>query len=302
MDGAGARRDRHRPAHAGQIRPQGHRQGARPWPSKPVVIMMTAYGNIETAVEAMKRGAFDFLTKPVNLEKLEILIQRALKTKTLEVEVKQLHERLDEKFSFEGIVGNSQKLRDVIERVKLVAPSQGHHPHRGRDGLGQGADRAGHPPGQSAGAGAVHRGALRGAAADACWKASSSATSAARSPARPSGASAASRRPNGGTLFLDEIGEISPATQVKLLRFLETKSHRAHRRHEADPARRAPGRGHQQESRADGARTAHSARTCFSGSTSCASRCRRCASAPRMCRCCSTITSSFSARRTTCRR
>ena len=66
-------------------------------PNKPVVIMMTAYGSIETAVEAMKRGAFDFLTKPVNLEKLEILIQRALKTKTLEVEVQQLHERLDRK-------------------------------------------------------------------------------------------------------------------------------------------------------------------------------------------------------------
>ena len=83
-------------------------------PGKPVVIMVTAYGNIESAVEAMKRGAFDFLTKPVNLEKLEILIQRALKTKTLEVQVKQLHERLDERFSFEGIVGNSPKLRDVI--------------------------------------------------------------------------------------------------------------------------------------------------------------------------------------------
>ena len=93
-------------------------------PGKPVVIMVTAYGNIESAVEAMKRGAFDFLTKPVNLEKLEILIQRALKTKTLEVEVKQLHERLDERFSFEGIIGNSPKLLAVIERVKLVAPSK----------------------------------------------------------------------------------------------------------------------------------------------------------------------------------
>jgi DNA-binding NtrC family response regulator len=54
-------------------------------PGRPVVIMMTAYGNIETAVEAMRRGAFDFLTKPVNLEKLELLIQRALKARTLEV-------------------------------------------------------------------------------------------------------------------------------------------------------------------------------------------------------------------------
>ena len=76
-------------------------------PQKPAVLMMTAYGNIETAVEAMKRGAVDFLTKPVNLERLEVLIQRALKTRTLEVEVTHLHERLDDKFSFGGIVGHS---------------------------------------------------------------------------------------------------------------------------------------------------------------------------------------------------
>src|SRR5688572_30962152 len=72
-------------------------------PQRPAVLMMTAYGNIETAVEAMKRGAVDFLTKPVNIERLEVLIQRALKTKTLEVEVQHLHERLDEKFKLEGI-------------------------------------------------------------------------------------------------------------------------------------------------------------------------------------------------------
>src|SRR3954454_24496725 len=93
-------------------------------PQRPAVLMMTAYGNIDTAVEAMKRGAVDFLTKRVDIERLEVLLQRALKTKTLEVEVKQLHERLDEKFSFEGIIGHSEKLKSVIDRVKLVAPSR----------------------------------------------------------------------------------------------------------------------------------------------------------------------------------
>src|SRR3954462_6260794 len=83
-------------------------------PQRPAVIMMTAYGNIDSAVEAMKRGAVDFLTKPVNIERLEVLMQRALKTKTLEVEVQQLHERLDQKFSFEGIIGNSPRLPEVI--------------------------------------------------------------------------------------------------------------------------------------------------------------------------------------------
>src|SRR5208283_2327581 len=58
-------------------------------PNKPAVLMITAYGNVETAVEAMKRGAVDFLTKPVNIERLDVLIKRALKTKTLEVEVQE---------------------------------------------------------------------------------------------------------------------------------------------------------------------------------------------------------------------
>ncbi len=106
-------------------------------PNHPAVLMMTAYGSIDNAVEAMKRGAVDFLTKPVNIERLEVLIQRALKTRTLEVEVKQLHERLDEKFSFEGIVGSSGRLAEVIARVKLVAPSRATILIEGESGTGQ---------------------------------------------------------------------------------------------------------------------------------------------------------------------
>src|SRR5690349_5320940 len=105
-------------------------------PAKPAVLMMTAYGNIETAVEAMKRGAVDFLAKPVNIERLEVLIQRALKTRTLEVEVRQLHDRLDEKFKFEAIIGHSQKLIEVLDRVKLVAPSRATILIEGESGTG----------------------------------------------------------------------------------------------------------------------------------------------------------------------
>ena len=192
-------------------------------PSKPVVIMMTAYGNIETAVEAMKRGAFDFLTKPVNLEKLEILIQRALKTKTLEVEVKQLHERLDEKFSFEGIVGNSPKLRDVIERVKLVAPSKATILIEGETGSGKELI-----------AQAIHQASPRARAPFVAVHCAALPPTLLESELfgheRGAFTGATERRigrfeaADGGTLFLDEIGEISPATQVKLLRFLETKA------------------------------------------------------------------------------
>jgi len=192
-------------------------------PQRPAVLMMTAYGNIETAVEAMKRGAVDFLTKPVNIERLEVLIQRALKTKTLEVEVRQLHERLDEKFSVSGIVGHSDGLTAVLDRVKLVAPSRATvliegEPGTGKELIAQAIHQA--SPRARAPFIAVHCAALsenlleselfgheRGAFTGAIERRIGRFESAV-----------------GGTLFLDEIGEISLSTQVKLLRFLETKS------------------------------------------------------------------------------
>ena len=106
-------------------------------PNRPICIMMTAYGNVETAVEAMRRGAFDFLTKPVSLEKLEILIKRALKSRTIEEENVVLHERLDEKYSFDGIVGNSASFSDVLDKVRLVAPSKATVLLEGETGTGK---------------------------------------------------------------------------------------------------------------------------------------------------------------------
>jgi DNA-binding NtrC family response regulator len=192
-------------------------------PHRPAVLMMTAYGNIDTAVEAMKRGAVDFLTKPVNIERLEVLIQRALKTRTLEVEVQQLHERLDDKFRAEGIVGASGKLKEVLERMKLVAASKATVLIEGESGTGKELiAQAIHQSSPRARAPfiAVHCAALsdnlleselfgheRGAFTGATERRIGRFESAA-----------------GGTLFLDEIGEISASTQVKLLRFLETKA------------------------------------------------------------------------------
>lgn len=191
--------------------------------NRPAVLMMTAYGNIETAVEAMKRGAVDFLTKPVNIERLEVLIQRALKTKTLEVEVKQLHERLDEKFSFEGIIGNSPKLHDVIDRVRLVAPSRATILIEGESGTGKELI-----------AQAIHQTSPRSRGPFIAVHCAALSENLLESELfgheRGSFTGAMERRigrfesADGGTLFLDEIGEISASTQVKLLRFLETKS------------------------------------------------------------------------------
>lgn len=192
-------------------------------PQRPAVLMMTAYGNIDTAVEAMKRGAVDFLTKPVNIERLEVLIQRALKTKTLEVEVQQLHERLDEKFSVSGIVGHSPNLAAVLDRVKLVAPSRATVLIDGESGTGKELI-----------AQAIHQASPRARAPFIAVHCAALSENLLESELfgheRGAFTGATERRIGrfeaavGGTLFLDEIGEISLSTQVKLLRFLETKA------------------------------------------------------------------------------
>ena len=192
-------------------------------PGKPAVIMMTAYGSIDSAVEAMKRGAVDFLTKPVNIERLEVLIQRALRARTLEVEVKQLNERLDEKFNVEGIVGHSEKLKEVINRVRLVAPSKATLLIDGESGTGKELI-----------AQAIHQASPRARAPFIAVHCAALSENLLESEVfgheRGAFTGAMEKRvgrfeaADTGTLFLDEIGEISPSTQVKLLRFLETKS------------------------------------------------------------------------------
>jgi DNA-binding NtrC family response regulator len=190
--------------------------------NRPVAIMMTAYGNVETAVEAMRRGAFDFLTKPVNLEKLEILIKRALQSRQLEQENAVLHERLDQRYSFEGIIGNSSGLTQVLETVKLVAPSRATVLLEGETGTGkeliaqaihQNSDRARKPfvP--------VHCAALAVNLLESELFGHEKGAFTGANERRIGRFEAA----DGGTLFLDEIGEIDSSTQVKLLRFLETR-------------------------------------------------------------------------------
>lgn len=191
--------------------------------NNPICIMMTAYGEVDIAVEAMKRGAFDFLSKPVNLEKLDLLIKRGLESKKLKKENNDLHNRLDKKFSFQGILGKSPALEQVLEKVKLVGPSKATVLLTGETGTGkelvaqsihQNSDRSRGPfvP--------VHCAALP----------SNLLESELFGHEKGAFTGATERRigrfesANKGTLFLDEIGEIDSATQVKLLRFLETKS------------------------------------------------------------------------------
>ena len=192
-------------------------------PNKPVCIMMTAYGDVDTAVEAMRRGAFDFHTKPVNIEKLEFMIKRAIQSKNIQKENEVLHKRLDRRYQFSQIVGNSQAMVEVLDRVKLVAPTKATVLIEGQTGTGkeliaqsihQNSDRSRKP------FVAVHCAAL----------AANLLESELFGHEKGSFTGANERRmgrfesSDGGTLFLDEIGEIDASTQVKLLRFLETCS------------------------------------------------------------------------------
>ena len=189
----------------------------------PVTIMMTAYGSVETAVEAMRRGANDFLTKPVNLENLEIVIKRELKSRDLEKENQTLHERLDRKFNLEEIVGNSRPLMEVVEKIKLVAASKATVLLEGETGTGkelfaqavhQNSERARRP------FVVIHCAALP----------SSLLESELFGHEKGAFTGAVERRigrfeaAHGGTLFVDEVGEIDASTQVKLLRFLDLRT------------------------------------------------------------------------------
>ena len=91
---------------------------------QPLCIMLTAYGSIELAVEAMRRGAYDFMTKPINLDRLEMVLQRALRTRDIEVENRQLHEQLDVRYGLEALIGNSPAMHEVYETVRQVAPAR----------------------------------------------------------------------------------------------------------------------------------------------------------------------------------
>jgi DNA-binding NtrC family response regulator len=183
--------------------------------------MMTAYGNVETAVEAMKRGAYDFLTKPVSLEKLEILIRRALQERKLETENTTLHHRLDKQYAFQGIIGHSSALLSVLEQIKQAAATRATVILTGETGTGkellaqmihQNSPRARGP------FVAVHCAALPASLLESELFGHEKGAFTGASERRIGRFEAA----DGGTLFLDEMGELDPATQVKLLRFLET--------------------------------------------------------------------------------
>jgi DNA-binding NtrC family response regulator len=187
------------------------------------VIMLTAHGNVQTAVEAMKAGASEYVTKPFDLEELKLAIEKALRMGELSAEVERLREEIDRDWDIDGIVATDPKMLEVLDGIQRVAPTGATVMLYGESGTGKElVARALHrlspraaKPFVSVSAGALpetlleselfgyEKGAFTGAMT-----------------AKPGRFEMA----NGGTLFLDEVGDISLAVQVKLLRVLQERT------------------------------------------------------------------------------
>jgi len=187
-----------------------------------IVIMITATKTIKTAVEAMKLGAYDYVTKPFDIDELRLIISRSLSTQALEKEVKYLRKEIDKGFSIGNIIGKSKVMENIFKVVRLIADSKSTVLIMGESGTGKELiSRAIHYnsnrknfPFVTINCAAIPEtlieselfGHERGAFTNAIEKKLGRFEIAQH-----------------GTLFLDEIGELSLSTQAKILRFLEEK-------------------------------------------------------------------------------
>ncbi|OGW54605.1 MAG: hypothetical protein A2Z60_03780 [Nitrospirae bacterium RIFCSPLOWO2_02_42_7] len=186
------------------------------------VLMITAFGSVETAVEAMKQGAYDYVTKPFSMEELILIVKRLIELRVLEDENIYLKQKIEEKYDFSGIIGKSEKILEVFEKIKIVSPTDTTVLIAGESGTGK-----------ELVANAIHYNSSR--KGEAFIKVSCAALPETLLEAELFGHergafTGALKQKKGrfelahkGTLFLDEIGEITQAVQVKLLRVLQER-------------------------------------------------------------------------------
>jgi len=185
------------------------------------VILVTGHGTVQSAVEAMQQGAFNYLLKPLDLKQLRAVVDNAARNQHLRRANAELNRRLDEKFGFEGVIGNSPQMHEVIDRLRRIAPTDATVLIQGDTGTGkelvaqaihQNSPRKNRPfVALNCAALSEHileselfghiRGAFTDASADRVGK---------------------FEYAHGGTLFLDEVGDMPLPTQIKLLRVLES--------------------------------------------------------------------------------
>ncbi len=199
-------------------------EGIKEINSQALVVMITAFGDIQTAVKTIKLGAYDFVEKPFNLEKLKILVNKALETASLRKEVSQFRDTLTSKYGFDSIIGESPEIKKTFELISKIAKSDATTVFiNGESGTGKDlvakvvhyqSSRAGKP------FMAINCNALPDTLVESeLFGYEKGAFTDAKATKK-----GLFEMADGGTVFLDEIGDMQPATQAKLLKVIENKS------------------------------------------------------------------------------
>jgi len=186
------------------------------------VIMMTAYASAQTAVQAMRNGAYDYLVKPFEIDELKLKVRQVFEKSRLATENLDLKKQLEDKFSIDNIIGQSEAMQKVYQMVRKVAPSDATVLIRGESGTGKElVARAIHMSSQRSKEPfiAVNCGALPETLLESELFGYEKGAFTGAEKQKPGRFELAAK----GTIFLDEIGDITPATQVKLLRALQEK-------------------------------------------------------------------------------